>query len=126
MTTAPFVTYVHLALPAWARASPQRLHRYAAALPSTAQIDITTLRFVFPRVTRLAAGELLFGKGVAGLGPLTLRRNVPEAVAAERKWWAWRPLKRFYVAGTGGGKLGEQGVWEAVVGSISRGWKSRW
>lgn len=128
LTTAPFVTYVHLVLPAWARASAPRLHRYAAALPSTAQIDITTLRFVFPRVTRVAGGELSFSNGVAGVGPLTLRRNVPEAAAAGRKWWAWKPLKRFYVAGMGGGKIAEQGVWEAVVGSIARGFKEgrRW
>lgn len=93
-------------------------------------MEITTLRWVFPRKTRLTAGELYFKEGAAGLGPATLRRNVPAEVgeAAGRKWYAWRPLTRFYVAGKGGGKVGEKGIWEAVVGCVVRGWRAerRW
>ena len=116
-TTAPFVTYIHLALPLWARASQARLMRYAQNLPSTATLDVTSLRWIWPRVTRLHASELYIHQ--SQIGAMTIRRNVPRVVAESRQWWQWRPLTRFYVSGKGG-KTTEPGVWEQVVGCISK------
>lgn len=122
LTSAPFVTYVHLALPLWARASHPRLVRYAQNLPSTANVDITTLRWIWPRVTRLNVSELHIHK--SQIGAMTIRRTVPQNVLDGRQWWQWRPLKTFYVSGKGG-KTVETGVWEEVVGCISKGWGRR-
>lgn len=117
LTTAPFVTYVHLALPLWARASQSRLFRYASKLPSTAVLDITSLRWIWPRVTRLRASELYIHKNQ--VGAMTIRRNVPQAVKDARQWWQWQPLKQFYVAGKTGNTT-EKGVWEEVVACIAK------
>lgn len=70
-------------------------------------------------MTRLQAGELYIHKNQ--ISAMTLRRNVPEAVYEARKWYDWKPLKRFYVAGKSG-KVAEEGVWENVVGCVIRGW----
>lgn len=120
LTTAPFVTYVHLTLPAWARMSAARLHRMAGNLPASAVVDITTLRWIWPRVTRLTAGELYLKSG-AVTGAMTLRRRIPQTVLEQRKWWQWKPLSTFYVAGKGG-KTAEKGVWEEAMTSVSKGW----
>lgn len=116
-TTAPFVAYVHLALPIWARASQPRLMRYVQNLPSTATLDVTSVRWIWPRVTRLHASELYVHR--SKIGAMTIRRNVPEIVSAARQWWQWRPLTRFYVSGKGG-KTSEPGVWEQVIDCIVR------
>jgi len=122
-TTAPFVTYVHLTLPSWARMSAARLHRLAENLPASAVLDVTTLRWIWPRVTRLTAGELYLKSGKM-TGAMTLRRQVPQTILNQRKWWQWRPLSTFYVAGKGG-KTIEKGVWEEVMSSVSKGWAQR-
>lgn len=56
---------------------------------------------------------------------MTLRREVPQRVLDERRWWAWRPLKKFYVAGESGGTVAERDVWQEVTASIARGWERR-
>lgn len=123
LTTAPFVTYVHLALPPWARMSAARLHRLATNLPPSTVLDITTLRWIWPRVTRLTAGELYI-KSNAATGAMTLKRRIPKAVTDQRKWWQWRPLSTFFVSGKGG-RTAEKGVWEEVTTSISKGWAQK-
>ncbi|KAB8336846.1 hypothetical protein FH972_021154 [Carpinus fangiana] len=119
-TAAPFVTYVHLAVPAWARHSAARLQRYAQNLPSTAELDVTSLKWIWPRVTRLNASELYLHQGKL-TGAMTLRREVPRHVQESRKWYAWRPIKKFYVGGKAGKKSAEPWVWDGVMGSIIRG-----
>ncbi|KAI9726370.1 MAG: hypothetical protein M1828_001644 [Chrysothrix sp. TS-e1954] len=119
VTTPPFVTFVHLTLPIWARASSARLHRYAQAIPSTAELDVTTMRWIWPRVTHLRISELHIDANA--IGAMTIKREVPEALK-QRPWWTWRPLKSFYVAGKSAGKIPERGVWDETLQCIVRGW----
>jgi len=88
---------------------------YAHNLPGSAILDITSIRWLWPRVTTLRASELYIHKNP--LGGMTLRREVPKNVWKEKKWYDWRPLKKFAVLGHGG-KTVEKGVWDGVVGSI--------
>ena len=121
-TVAPLVIYVHLALPLWARTSAPRLRRFAEALPSSATMDVTTLRWIWPRVTRLQASELRFHRGEI-LGAMTLRRGVPHKIMEDRSWWMWRPLRKFYVAGKSGGQMPEKELWPSILSCISKGWE---
>lgn len=123
-TTAPLVTYAHLTLPHWARTSAARLHRFAESLPSSSTIDLTTLRWIWPRVTRLRASELFIHKGEI-IGAMTLRRQVPTVVLDQRRWWMWRPLSKFYVAGKSNGQVAEEGLWPSILSCVSRGWEQR-
>ena len=82
---------------------------------------MTTLKWLWPRVTRLRASELYVHKGEV-LGAMTLRRDVPDIVKEQRKWYDWQPIKKFYVAGKSGERVPERGIWEGVVGSVVRGW----
>lgn len=121
LATAPFVVKIHLSLPTWARASSARLHRYTASLPSSSEIEVTSIQWALPRYTRLRAGELYIHQG-SMLGSMTLRREVPEAVRERRQWYHKRPIHKFLVAGKSGPDIPEPGAWEAVLGSILRGW----
>jgi hypothetical protein len=55
---------------------------------------------------------------------MTLKRRVPEAVYKAKRWYDYRPLKRFMVAGShsSGGKVVENGIWEGVFHCVSKGW----
>ncbi|KAA8577072.1 hypothetical protein EYC84_007080 [Monilinia fructicola] len=67
--TSPFVNYIHLRLPNFARNSRELLMRYSKNPPKDAQIDITTMNFVGkPRVTRFDVSELKAVKQRFGVG----------------------------------------------------------
>lgn len=114
----PFITFVHLHLPVWARHSQERLLKYANSLPSTAQLDITTLKWIWSRVTRLRAGELSVSSGA----PMIMRRTVPQEVLEAKTWYAYTPIKKFTVAGTSAKGLKEPEAWNGVLASIVRSW----
>lgn len=123
-TTYPFVTYVHLILPQWARLSKDRLQRYVANLPSNTVLDVTTLRWIWPRVTRLHLSELYIPEtGLSGRmsGAMSLRRNVPQSVIDARRWYDYRPEKGFLVIGRSG-KVAEKFVWPEIMATARKGW----
>ena len=81
---------------------------------------MTTLRWIWPRVTRLKISELYVSANA--VGAMTIRREVPE-VLKQRPWWTWRPLKSFYVSGKSAGKIPEKGVWDETLQCITRGFE---
>lgn len=102
--------------------SRDRLAKYLAHLPSNALLDVTTLRWVWPRVTRLAVSELYIQQNRSRV-TMSLRRNVPQYVWDERKWWHWLPEKGFFIWGPRGrGKPRENGIWSEVLEAVRRGW----
>jgi hypothetical protein len=116
-TTAPFVNYVHLRLPQFARISRENVLRYSKSLPRNATLEITTMNIIGkPRVSRV---------GVADLYPIKRRLSLANYArdtkekAAKRPWWAMKPVKEFAILG-GFGRTREDGVWENVAKSIKR------
>ena len=123
LATAPFVLKIHLYLPSWARMSSARLHKYVASLPSSTEMEITSIRWALPRFTRLQAGELYIQQGSL-VGSMTLRRDIPEAVKEQRRWYDKRLISKFLVAGKTGPDVPERGLWSAALESITRGWRA--
>lgn len=120
-TTAPFVTYIHLRLPEFARQSREYLMRYSTHLPRNAKIDLTTLNIVGrPRVSRVGVGELYPVQ--SRFSVMNYARDTNED--AKRPWWSARPIKQFAILG-GLGKSREDGVWENVARSIKLYHKTR-
>lgn len=92
-TSAPFVNFVHLALPAFARRSKDQTLQYAKNLPPTATLYINTMKFTtIPRQTEVRLGDLVADK--AFLRPVSFRNKNP----APLPWWAGKTLRQFYTA----------------------------
>lgn len=125
------VTNVHLALPQWARASQDRLAKYLSSLPSSAILDITAARWLWPRVTRLRVSELYIpnqphrmGGSSAHLLPnsFNIQRRVPQVVIDNKKWYQWRPEKGFLVSATNGSDIADSTMWPQLLSAIQKGW----
>ncbi|RDW82539.1 hypothetical protein BP6252_03651 [Coleophoma cylindrospora] len=116
-TTKPFVTYVHLLLPQFARQSRELLFRYAKALPKDAVLEITTMNsFGKPVVSRVKIGELFPSKARFGLANYS--RDTTK-INKSRPWWMGKAVGEFGIHG-GKGKIKEGGVWEIVRSHIEK------
>ncbi|ODM23784.1 hypothetical protein SI65_01373 [Aspergillus cristatus] len=90
-TSAPFVNFVHLALPVFARRSREQALQYAKNLPPTATLYINTMKFTtVPRHTEVRVGDLVADKAL--LRPVSFRNQNP----APLPWWQGRTLKQFW------------------------------
>lgn len=90
-TAAPYVNFVHLALPAFARRSRENAIHYARNLPPTATLYINTMRFTtIPRQTVVRLGDLVPLKD--NTRPVTFRNTKP----APRPWWMGKAPTQFY------------------------------
>ncbi|KAK2027224.1 hypothetical protein LX32DRAFT_450583 [Colletotrichum zoysiae] len=139
-TSAPFVTYIYLRLPPYARQSRALLERYVRTLPPTAQLELGTMGLATrPRTTLVSAADLRpVSSQAAGGGSLATRlglvthvRDV-SALMARRKWHQYRPVSRFGIredvaaaapVGGGaksGGKGASYGVKDGWVWTIVR------
>ena len=117
--TSPFVNYVHLRLPPFARVSREMLLRYSKSLPKDAELDITTMNNVgMPRVSRIKLGDLYSVKERFGI--VNLKRDL-HGKGITRKWWLRKPLRAFGVHGAMmDRRIKGGGVWANVMASISR------
>lgn len=87
---APYVNFVHLALPAFARKSRENAIHYAKDLPPTATLYLTTMRFnTIPRQTAVRLGDLVAENDPTR--PVSFKNLRP----APRPWWAGRPLTQY-------------------------------
>ncbi|KXH59126.1 hypothetical protein CSAL01_11625 [Colletotrichum salicis] len=131
-TSAPFVTFIYLRLPPYARQSRVLLERYVRTLPPTAQLEIGTMGLVTrPRLTAVTAAELR--PVAADSGPLATRLGIVthtkdvSALMAKRRWYHYRPVGQFGI-NTGveasgkksGGKGASHGVKDGWVWNIVR------
>ncbi|KAL2818795.1 hypothetical protein BDW59DRAFT_126579 [Aspergillus cavernicola] len=92
-TAAPFVNFVHLALPIAARRSRAHAIEYAKNLPPTATLYINTLKFnTIPRVAVVQLGALVPHRAV--VRPVSFWNSKP----APLPWWRPRTLRQFYTA----------------------------
>ncbi len=118
--TSPFVAYVHLRLPTYARQSQDLLERYAKNLPKDAELDITSLTSLGrPRVSRMPVSALApVSRSQRWLGVENFTRSSEELMAG-RRWWAGKPMANFSIRG-GSSRCKEAWVWDLVVASIKK------
>ncbi|KAL4922502.1 hypothetical protein BDW62DRAFT_172652 [Aspergillus aurantiobrunneus] len=116
-TSAPYVNFVHLALPISVRRSQEQAITYAKKLPSTATLYINTMKFnTIPRQTEVRLADLVPDK--SPIRPVSFRNKNP----ASLPWWRGKSLQQFYT--TEKSKPGKQsttfypGLWEHVYQQI--------
>ncbi|KAH7327179.1 hypothetical protein BKA65DRAFT_554739 [Rhexocercosporidium sp. MPI-PUGE-AT-0058] len=119
--SAPFVTYIHLRLPIFARQSQEMLLRYSKSLPKNAELDITTMNFIGkPRVTRVKAGDLRAVKERFGFANYCRDTKV---LNSKRPWWMGKAVRQFGVTNERSGVMGGE-IWENVAKGIKKNQKS--
>ncbi|KAJ5895183.1 hypothetical protein N7495_006874 [Penicillium taxi] len=92
-TSAPYVNFIHLALPSIARKSREAALLYIKDLPPTATLYINTMRFnTIPRQTKVMLGDLIAERDP--LRPVAFRNLKP----LPKPWWMGRPTTQFFTA----------------------------
>jgi hypothetical protein len=115
--SGPFVNFIHLRLPTYARASRDIMLRYSKALPRDAELDITTMNFLGKvRVSRMKVTELYAIRERFGLANYA-RDTQP--INARRAWWKGKVVRQFGVH-VGRSKILGGEVWKNVAVAISR------
>ena len=90
-TSAPYINFIHLALPVFARRSREQIAEYAKNLPPSATLYINTMKFTtIPRQTEVRFADLVPDKSV--LRPVSFRNKNP----APPPWWQWKTQDQFY------------------------------
>ena len=116
-TSAPFVTYIHLRLPLFARQSRDMLLRYTKNLPRDAELDITTMNFVGkPRVARVKVIELHQVK--ERFGQANYARDT-KAINEKRPWWMGKAVGQFGVHSNTKRIMGGE-VWNNIARAIAK------
>ncbi|KAK4659323.1 hypothetical protein QC762_109170 [Podospora pseudocomata] len=103
--TTPFVTFIHLRLPPYARWSTPILQRFAKTAPPNTQVDITTLSLTgTPRHSSMMLSDLKPTRERFGMVNFTRDTT---AVNEKRKWagWVWKDIAEGI-----GSRAGEKGV----------------
>ncbi|KAL5342812.1 hypothetical protein BJX70DRAFT_270971 [Aspergillus crustosus] len=122
-TAAPFVNFVHLALPITVRRSREQAIEYAKNLPPTATLYINTMKTsTFARHTEVRLSQLV--PDDSPIRPVTFRQLNTEP----QPWWRRTALNQFYTMPKS--KPGKQSatfypeLWEHVFRQIQdRPWK---
>ncbi|KAI0598965.1 hypothetical protein F4775DRAFT_591753 [Biscogniauxia sp. FL1348] len=92
---SPFVTFIHIRLPPYARQSKEMLQRFVKYLPPDNQLEITTMNFLAkPRLSKVMTSELRKDAGRFGLVNWTRDTT---AENAKRKWYMPRAIGKFSV-----------------------------
>ncbi|KAI9715473.1 MAG: hypothetical protein M1812_005949 [Candelaria pacifica] len=118
-TTSPFVTYIHLRIPQFARHSKDTLMKYSKKVPSDAELVMTTIQFSGrPRTTNMRLSEL---RSVdRRFGVVNLVRNVSKGTTRPRKLrWLGNGVTQFYV-GSGINRVKDDSVLQNVLSTIKK------
>ncbi|CAG8950967.1 hypothetical protein HYFRA_00006364 [Hymenoscyphus fraxineus] len=114
----PFVCFIHLRLPPYARASRELMLRFAKTLPKDAVLDITTIKmFGSKRINQVKVSELYPIQGRLKLA--NYGRDVSMA-NAERPWWMPRALSRFNVHTKKETKIPGGEAWPLIAATIAK------
>ena len=111
--SAPFVAYVHIKLPIFARRSREQLLKWAQDIPPTTEIDLTTIKsYGSLRISRMPISELHPTKARFGIQNLV---RVPHFSSTKKKpWWAPKERNLFFV-GNERRKTVETAVWQKAL-----------
>jgi hypothetical protein len=114
--TGPFVTYIHLRLPTYARHSRDMLLRYTKSLPNDAALEITTMNFIGkPRVTRVKIAELYPVKERFGMANYV---RDTELINSRLPWYLPKAVRQFGVHSNTSKIMGGT-AWENVAKRVS-------
>ena len=122
-TTAPFVTFVHVRLPPWARQSKEMLQRFVEGLdnPTKApsmELELTTMSFLSkPRVSRVAVSELR--PTSARFGIVNYTRDVAAQNAA-RPWYHFPAVANFSIQTNRTTRGNNPWLWNVVAEFIAK------
>ena len=117
---SPFVAYVHIKLPIFARRSREQLLKWAQSIPSNTEVEMTTIKsYGSLRTTRMPISELRPIKarfGIENLArvPRSLERT---SINPKRPWWAPKEQILFFV-GNERRKSVETAVWQKALEQI--------
>lgn len=116
--TAPFVTYIHLKIPFYARLSRDKFVKFLERIPPKTEIDLTTIKsFGLLRVQRMPVEELRKVKYTFSAANL-VRIPPPSSTLPRRPWWKGSLPTKFYVGHErikkGRGPTPWQKVWEQL------------
>ena len=97
-STAPYVAYVHLKIPHFARRSKSALLRWASNIPKDTELDMTTMRaYGKLQVSRLQVKDLRQTRSWVSVANLVRPSPDTPEMAARRRWWMLKPVRSFYV-----------------------------
>ncbi|KLU88727.1 hypothetical protein MAPG_07712 [Magnaporthiopsis poae ATCC 64411] len=117
LSTAPFVAFIHLPLPPFARQSNELLKRFAANVPNTTSLEITTISLIGkPRVTRVPVASMVPTRARLGIVNYVVR---PGPASAARSLLS-RPPTNFSIQHNSRRDAREAWVWDLVAAAISR------
>ncbi|KAJ5090655.1 hypothetical protein N7532_009339 [Penicillium argentinense] len=121
---SPYVNFIHLALPAFARRSREMAAHYAKDLPPTAVLYLNTMRWnTIPRQTTVRLGDLVSDRDP--IRPVTFRNLKP----VQLPWWRTKAPTQFFAAAES--KPGRQTtafypeMWPAIYNRIQSQAKKR-
>lgn len=115
---SPFVAYVHLKLPVFARRSREQLLKWAENIPPNTEVEITTIKsYGSLRITRMPISELQPVKAKFGIE--NLKRVPKTASSMTRPWWAPKERHMFFIDTTQRRKTVEAAVWQKAREQIN-------
>lgn len=113
---APFVAYVHIKLPLFARRSRDQLLRWAENIPPNTEVDLTTIKaYGRPRVSRMLLSDLRPVKARFGIENMVRVSKVP--ASRPRPWWSSKQKSLFFV-GNERKRTVETVIWQKVWSQI--------
>lgn len=117
---SPFVAYIHIKLPIFARRSREQLLKWAQSIPSNTELEMTTIKsYGSLRTTRMPISELRPIKARFGIENLArVRSNLERtSISPKRPWWAPKAQTLFFV-GHERRKSVETVVWQKSLEQI--------
>ena len=117
-TAAPFVAFVHIRPPLWARRSRRDLMRFfsAGGIPPSTEVDLTTIGALGrSRVSRIPFGELWPTRSRFGIQNIV--RKSDNDTTIKRPWWRGKDKNFFYVSETSKKTL-DSVSWQRFYGQI--------
>ena len=117
---SPFVAYIHIKLPIFARRSREQLLKWAQSIPSTTELEMTTIKsYGSLRTTRMPISELRPTKARFGIENLARVSRSMERTSngSKRPWWAPKEQTLFFV-GNERRKSVETAIWQKALEQI--------
>ena len=116
--SSPFVAYVHVKLPLFARRSREQLLRWSQNIPPNTELEMTTIKsYGGLRTSRMPVANLSPTKSRFGIQNLALIPKVSSG--GKRPWWAPKEQRVFFV-GSERKKTVESIMWQKIRTQIEK------